>query len=132
VTLHLRFFDGGNAVSDFKVQQFLPRLQGVSDKITGLSARFVHLASFDAVPDAATLERLGQLLTYGAPCTEAHLALEKAGAPALLVMPRLGTVSPWASKATDIATTAAWRCTGWSGWWSTALASRAACSARPA
>jgi phosphoribosylformylglycinamidine synthase len=103
VTLHLRFFDGGNAVSDFKVQQFLPRLQGVSDKITGLSARFVHLASFDAVPDAATLERVGQLLTYGEPCTEAHLALEKSGAPALLVMPRLGTVSPWASKATDIA-----------------------------
>jgi phosphoribosylformylglycinamidine synthase len=103
VTLHLRFFEGGNAVSDFKVQQILPRLQGISDKITGLSARFVHLASFDAAPDAATLDRVGQLMAYGEPATEAHLALEKAGAPALLVMPRLGTVSPWASKATDIA-----------------------------
>ncbi|MCB4365226.1 phosphoribosylformylglycinamidine synthase [Hydrogenophaga taeniospiralis] len=103
MTLHLRFFDGGNAVSDFKVQQILPRLVGISDKITGLSARFVHLASFDAAPDAATLDRVGQLMAYGEPATEAHLALEKAGAPALLVMPRLGTVSPWASKATDIA-----------------------------
>ncbi|MBA4262692.1 MAG: phosphoribosylformylglycinamidine synthase, partial [Comamonadaceae bacterium] len=103
MTLHLRFFDGGNAVSDFKVQQLLPRLQAVSDKITGLSARFVHLASFDAAPDAATWERLGQLLAYGEPVSAAHLALEQAGAPALLVMPRLGTVSPWASKATDIA-----------------------------
>ncbi|MGM9427868.1 phosphoribosylformylglycinamidine synthase [Hydrogenophaga sp. MI9] len=103
MTLHLRFFDGGNAVSDFKVQQLLPRLQGISDKITGLSARFVHLASFDAAPDAATVERLGQLMTYGEPASEGHLAAEKAGAPALLVMPRLGTVSPWASKATDIA-----------------------------
>ena len=103
MTLHLRFFDGGNAVSDFKVQQILPRLAGISDKITGLSARFVHLASFDAAPDAATLDRVGQLMAYGEPATEAHLALEKAGAPALLVMPRLGTVSPWASKATDIA-----------------------------
>ncbi|WP_422289942.1 phosphoribosylformylglycinamidine synthase [Hydrogenophaga sp.] len=103
VTLLLRFFEGGNAVSDFKVQQLLPRLQAVSDKINGISARFVHLASFDAEPDAATLERVGQLMTYGEPATEAHLALEKAGAPALLVMPRLGTVSPWASKATDIA-----------------------------
>ena len=56
MTLHLRFLDGGNAVSDFKVQQLLPRLQAVSDKITGLSARFVHLASFDAAPDAATLD----------------------------------------------------------------------------
>ncbi|WP_127805984.1 phosphoribosylformylglycinamidine synthase [Hydrogenophaga sp. NH-16] len=103
MTLHLRFFDGGNAISDFKVQQLLPRLQGISDKITGLSARFVHLASFDAAPDAATVERLGQLLTYGEPATEAFLAAEKAGAPALYVLPRLGTVSPWASKATDIA-----------------------------
>ncbi|MBU4323703.1 MAG: phosphoribosylformylglycinamidine synthase [Gammaproteobacteria bacterium] len=103
MTLHLRFFEGGNAVSDFKVQQILPRLQGISDKITGLSARFVHLASFDAEPDAATLDRVGQLMAYGEPATEAHLALEKSGAPALLVMPRLGTVSPWASKATDIA-----------------------------
>ncbi|WP_310566113.1 phosphoribosylformylglycinamidine synthase, partial [Hydrogenophaga sp.] len=103
MTLHLRFFDGGNAVSDFKVQQLLPRLQGISDKITGLSARFVHLASFDAAPDAATVERVGQLMSYGEPATDTHLAAEKAGAPALLVMPRLGTVSPWASKATDIA-----------------------------
>ncbi len=103
MTLHLRFFDGGNAVSDFKIQQLLPRLQGISDKIAGLTARFVHLASFDAEPDAATAERLGALLTYGDPASEAHLAAEKAGAPALVVMPRLGTVSPWASKATDIA-----------------------------
>jgi phosphoribosylformylglycinamidine synthase len=103
VTLHLRFFEGGNALSDFKVQQLLPRLTAISDKITGLSARFVHLAAFDAEPDARTLERLGQLMAYGEPCSEAHLSAEKAGATALLVMPRLGTVSPWASKATDIA-----------------------------
>ncbi|HMN92934.1 MAG TPA: phosphoribosylformylglycinamidine synthase [Hydrogenophaga sp.] len=103
MSLHLRFFDGGNAISDFKVQQLLPRLQAVSDKITGLSARFVHLASFDAAPDAATVERLGQLLTYGEPASEAIVAAVQAGAPALYVLPRLGTVSPWASKATDIA-----------------------------
>ena len=103
MSLHLRFFEGGNAVSDFKVQQLLPRLAGISDKINGLSARFVHLASFDGEPDAATLQRVGELLTYGEPGTPAHAQLEAAGAPALLVMPRLGTVSPWASKATDIA-----------------------------
>jgi phosphoribosylformylglycinamidine synthase len=103
VSLHLRTFDGGVAISGFKVQQILPRLAGISDKITSLSARFVHIAAFDGEPDAATVQRLGELLTYGEPCTEAHLALEKAAAPALLVMPRLGTVSPWASKATDIA-----------------------------
>jgi len=104
VTLHLSFFEGGNALSDFKVQQLLPRLAELSEnKITGLSARFVHLAAFEAEPDARTTERLSQLLTYGEPALAAHAAAEKAGAPALWVMPRLGTVSPWASKATDIA-----------------------------
>ncbi|QHE76470.1 phosphoribosylformylglycinamidine synthase [Hydrogenophaga sp. PBL-H3] len=103
MSLHLRTFDGGNAISDFKVQQLLPRLAALSDKITGLSARFVHLAAFDGEPDAATVARVGELLTYGEPATEAHARLEATGAPALLVMPRLGTVSPWASKATDIA-----------------------------
>ncbi len=103
MSLHLRTFDGGNAISDFKVQQLLPRLAALSDKITGLSARFVHLAAFDGEPDTATVARVGELLTYGEPATEAHRKLEAAGAPSLLVMPRLGTVSPWASKATDIA-----------------------------
>ena len=103
MTLHLRFFDGGNALSDFKVQQLLPRLHGISDKITGLSARFVHLASFENEPDAKNVERVGELMAYGEPCTDAHLAAEKTGAAALWVLPRLGTVSPWASKATDIA-----------------------------
>ena len=103
MSLHLRYFDGGNALSDFKVQQILPRLTGISEKITGLTARFVHLASFDAEPDAALLQRLDRLLTYGEPCLEAHLEHEATGSLSLLVMPRLGTVSPWASKATDIA-----------------------------
>ena len=103
MSLHLCFFDGGNAISDFKVQSLLPRLQAVCDKISGVSARYVHLASFDAQPDASTVDRLGQLLTYGDPATAAHLAAEQSGALALCVMPRLGTVSPWASKATDIA-----------------------------
>jgi phosphoribosylformylglycinamidine synthase len=104
VTLHLRFFEGGNALSDFKVLQLLPRLADIAEnKITGLSARFVHLASFDTEPDAKALDRLGQLLTYGEPALPAHAAAVKAAAPALWVMPRLGTVSPWASKATDIA-----------------------------
>ncbi|GAA6141076.1 phosphoribosylformylglycinamidine synthase [Hydrogenophaga sp. 5NK40-0174] len=103
MSLHLRFFDGGNAISDFKVQQLLPRLAAISDKITDLSARFVHLASFDSEPDADTLDHLGNLLTYGEPASPAHLTAGEGGAPSLYVMPRLGTVSPWASKATDIA-----------------------------
>ncbi len=101
MSLHLRFFDGGNAISDFKVQQWLPRLTAIHTSITGISARFVHLAGFTDAPDAQLLERLGQLLNYGEPVAALHSAKEVAGE--WLVVPRLGTVSPWASKATDIA-----------------------------
>lgn len=100
VTFLLHTFEGGNALSPFKTRQLLPRLQAISERISGLGARFVHLAAFEAEPQAATLSRLAELLTYGEPADAAATA---PGGYRVLVSPRLGTVSPWASKATDIA-----------------------------
>jgi len=97
VTLHITAFEGGNALSDFRIQQLLPRLQAVHGKVTGLAARHVHLVAADHALAAAERERLAALLTYGEPWGAA------AGSAVLVVTPRLGTVSPWASKATDIA-----------------------------
>ncbi|ROZ68562.1 phosphoribosylformylglycinamidine synthase [Ramlibacter sp. WS9] len=97
MTLHITEFEGGNALSEFRVQQLLPRLQGIHDKVSGIAARLVHLVAADHAPGAAEKERLASLLTYGEPY---------AGGPAgelIVVTPRFGTVSPWASKATDIA-----------------------------
>ena len=97
MTLHLHTFEGGNALSPFKARQLLPRLQAIHERVTALSARFVHLAAFEVQPDATTLARVAELLTYGEP------AQAPGDGPVVLVAPRLGTVSPWASKATDIA-----------------------------
>jgi phosphoribosylformylglycinamidine synthase len=97
VTLHITQFEGSNALSSFRVQQLLPALQAIHDKIASLSARFVHLVGTDAAPDAALGSQLAALLTYGDPYTGASEG------PLIVVSPRLGTVSPWASKATDIA-----------------------------
>lgn len=97
MSLHISIFEGGNALSDFRVQQLLPRLTAISPQIQGLSARFVHLAATEATLDAAQQQTLAALLTYGEP---AHTS--PAGT-LLVVTPRFGTVSPWASKATDIA-----------------------------
>jgi len=91
-------FEGGNALSTFRAQALLPRLQAVSARIVGLSARHVHWVWSDAALDAAVQGKLAALLTYGDP----YAAPEGEGA-LIVVMPRLGTVSPWASKATDIA-----------------------------
>src|SRR5262245_54598608 len=98
-TPQLLHFEGGNALSDFRAQALLPRLQAISGRITAVKARYVHWVSSEAALDGAARDKLAALLTYG-PKFESDA---KAGGPVIVVMPRLGTVSPWASKATDIA-----------------------------
>nr|WP_222623164.1 phosphoribosylformylglycinamidine synthase [Ramlibacter cellulosilyticus] len=95
--MHITEFEGGQALSGFRIQQLLPRLAAVHPKIAGIAARYVHLVASDHAPSAAERERLAALLTYGEPYDG------PADGPLLVVTPRFGTVSPWASKATDIA-----------------------------
>ncbi|MEN2384419.1 phosphoribosylformylglycinamidine synthase [Comamonas sp. A7-5] len=97
MTLHLTQFEGGNALSSFRAQQLLTDLVAIHPKITGVSARFVHLVATEGAVAPALQERLSALLTYGDPYTGNAEGL------AFIVTPRLGTISPWASKATDIA-----------------------------
>jgi phosphoribosylformylglycinamidine synthase len=92
----LLHFEGGNALSAFRARTLLQALQRINDRIAEVSARHVHWVRRAAVLDAATHDKLAALLRYGEPAAEAAGAL-------VVVMPRLGTVSPWASKATDIA-----------------------------
>ncbi|WP_332815743.1 phosphoribosylformylglycinamidine synthase [Ramlibacter sp.] len=97
MTLHITEFEGGRALSPFRVRQLLPRLQAVHDRAIGLTARFVHLAAWAQAPSGADRERLAALLAPGEPFDG------DAAGTLFVVTPRLGTVSPWASKATDIA-----------------------------
>jgi len=97
VTLHLTQIEGGNALSSFRAQQLLTDLVAIHPKITGVSARFVHLVATEGTPVPALQERLSALLTYGEPFEGSA-----DGVP-FIVTPRMGTISPWASKATDIA-----------------------------
>jgi phosphoribosylformylglycinamidine synthase len=97
LTLHITPIEGGSALSDFRVQQLLPGLQAVHDKINGIAARYVHLVCSDQAPGAALQQQLAALLNYGEPYAGPADGL------LIVVTPRFGTVSPWASKATDIA-----------------------------
>ena len=97
MTLHITQFDGGNAISAFRVQQLQPALEAIHPKITGIAARFVHLVASESALSEQQKERLAALLTYGDPYEGASEG------PVVIVTPRLGTISPWASKATDIA-----------------------------
>jgi phosphoribosylformylglycinamidine synthase len=94
---HLTHFEGGNALSSFRALALLRRLQAASPRISGVSARHVHWVWTDAPPAADTRDKLDALLRYGDAYTGADDGV------LIVVAPRLGTVSPWASKATDIA-----------------------------
>ncbi|MEY4536508.1 MAG: hypothetical protein RL171_659, partial [Pseudomonadota bacterium] len=92
--------EGGSALSPFRIKQLLPKLQAVSDKISHVSARFVHLAAMQSAPIDTLSSKLASLLTYGEP---AEQLIETSNRVQIIITPRLGTVSPWASKASDIA-----------------------------
>ncbi|MCX7225497.1 MAG: phosphoribosylformylglycinamidine synthase, partial [Burkholderiales bacterium] len=97
MTQHITEFEGGNALSPFRRQQLLPDLQAIEPNVSGIAARFVHLVTTNSAPSAAMSAQLKALLQYGEP--------DDGGTDGVLIVvaPRLGTVSPWASKATDIA-----------------------------
>ena len=93
-------FDGGVALSAFRLQALLQRLRKAHPLAAGveqLHARLVHFVATEQPADPALRARLAALLDYGEPYRG------PLDGPAVLVVPRLGTISPWASKATEIA-----------------------------
>src|SRR6478736_6174901 len=95
---HLHHFEGGNALSDFRARALLERLRAAVGKVESIRARYLHVVWSDAPLERADLDRATALLRYGDPFVDDGRA-----DATLIVAPRLGTVSPWASKATDIA-----------------------------
>jgi phosphoribosylformylglycinamidine synthase len=88
---------GAIALSAFRVEKLLASLPGPLAEAITIDTRFVHFAAISEPLDARETQVLERLLTYGTAAKG-----EPKGA-LLLVLPRFGTVSPWSSKATDIA-----------------------------
>ncbi len=89
---------GQTALSDFRLAKLTERLQHLDSRVKGVSARFVYFIELAAPLSEAERERLDALLLSGEPVGP----LMK-GAQVRYVVPRPGTISPWSSKATDIA-----------------------------
>ena len=98
----IAFFEGGNALTSFRSQQLLAQIRQLAPQVRAISARFVHWVESAQELDAASRQQLQQLLTYGEPFA-GQLAGQGQAEASIIVTPRVGTVSPWASKATDIA-----------------------------
>jgi phosphoribosylformylglycinamidine synthase len=94
----MEIFPGAPALSPFRLEKRLAAIREAVPEITGLHAEFIHFALIDGTLTPEEHDRLQALLQYGPPNVWAqHVA------PLLLVTPRPGTISPWSSKATDIA-----------------------------
>ncbi len=91
---------GSNALSAFRSQRLLSQLQAVAPSIAAVQARFYHFIDTSAPLTTDDTSRLSAMLTYGEPAPE---TLYEGVSEEFFVIPRLGTISPWASKATDIA-----------------------------
>ena len=91
---------GALAVSDFRIAKLRPALEKRHPGLGAVSARFVHFVDLERDLDGRERALLDRLLTYGP--REPEGVARPRGAE-LVVVPRFGTISPWSSKATDIA-----------------------------
>lgn len=89
--------EGGNALSDFRIQQFHRQLQNSSQKVESFTAKFYHFIHSDRDLNGEELNRLKALLGHVPASTNTKEDF------LILVTPRVGTISPWSSKSTDIA-----------------------------
>ncbi|MFC3625165.1 phosphoribosylformylglycinamidine synthase [Vogesella amnigena] len=95
---HILKLRGGAALSQFRLEKLLQAAREAGLPDLTIAAEYWHFAESEAPLTEQQVAVLEKLLTYGEP----PLAQEPAG-ELFLVTPRLGTLSPWASKATDIA-----------------------------
>jgi phosphoribosylformylglycinamidine synthase len=89
---------GGPALSAFRLEKVLDAVRLAVPRVSAIHADFVHLVALRRALTADEAARLVALLAYG----PEPVAPVRAGSP-VYVIPRVGTVSPWSSKATDIA-----------------------------
>lgn len=95
---HILKLRGGVALSQFRLEKLLAAAHDAGLTDIKVQAEFWHFVESESALTADEQAVLGKLLTYGENPLEAPPEGEL-----FLVTPRLGTLSPWASKATDIA-----------------------------
>jgi phosphoribosylformylglycinamidine synthase len=93
----MRQYSGINALPAFKQTKLLQQLQKIDRSVSSVTAEFIHFV--DSAKELSDKEdqQLQTLLTYDSPYKDSRQG------ELFLVVPRLGTISPWSSKATDIA-----------------------------
>lgn len=94
----MQHFRGSPALSAFRVEKLVNQLKQSIPAISSIQTEYVHFADIEGELSAEQRTTLEKLLRYG----PAFQPFEPVG-QLFLVIPRFGTISPWSSKATDIA-----------------------------
>ena len=94
----MQILRGAPALSSFKRMQLVAQMQQICPQLSDVYAEFVHYVYWDQSYSELDQGILEKILTYG-PKGEQEEFSEKL----VVVIPRLGTLSPWSTKATDIA-----------------------------
>lgn len=90
---------GCTALSEFRLSNILPKVNDVCSEISSIRTEFVHFVELQETLSVEENERLLQLLDYGVYLDDRYTA----NGFSQIVVPRAGTISPWSSKATNIA-----------------------------
>ena len=93
---------GGTALSEFRLKKLLTAAQRQVPELASVDTAFVHFVDLHFTLSAEQHAVLERLLQYGSGSMPSSGEVRKE-ALSLLVVPRPGTISPWSSKATDIA-----------------------------
>ena len=89
---------GAPAISDFRLRKLQHQLSEKIIDLDEISASYWHFVKASCELDEQELEHLNSILDYGPVRHELDVPGQH-----FLVIPRLGTISPWSTKATDIA-----------------------------
>lgn len=95
----IQYLLGSSVLSSFRRERLLQRFAELELPVADINGRFEHYVWTEAGLNPQDQTQLEQLLDYGT----ADSDKENKNSLVLRVVPRFGTVSPWASKATDIA-----------------------------
>ncbi|OZA06421.1 MAG: phosphoribosylformylglycinamidine synthase, partial [Polynucleobacter sp. 24-46-87] len=99
---------GANALSAFRQQRLLASLAAQGIQLESIEAQYLHFIWSESELNTKDKEVLESLLTYGQTFVSlikgsGSLFSKASEKQSAIAIPRFGTVSPWASKATDIA-----------------------------
>jgi phosphoribosylformylglycinamidine synthase len=93
----IKIFEGLSALSPFKKEQVLADAKKITNKVESISAQYIHVVETDEELSAKQEDVIKSLLDYNKEYGETILK-----GFTFITAPRVGTISPWSSKATDI------------------------------